>query len=82
MAVLEQTLLIQEVENALTYSLQDNRIDLKRLEYYRINMAEDSRCKFEIWDILDSYSLVFVKYRKMTFICKMEIKEIVVIKTG
>lgn len=76
---IDRILLGKEVENAINYSLENNRIDRNKLEYYRINLAEDSRCSFQILvDDLENSGLVFVKYRNKQYRLLYDKKENIV----
>lgn len=61
---------IQEVVNALIYSVSGNKVSSYWLDYYRRNMAEDSRYTFKIKaNLLDEFGIIYVKYRKQVFKC-------------
>lgn len=69
-------LITQEVENALKRSVLGNKVNSRLLEYYRKNMAEDSRYTFKIQaNMLEELGVIYVKYRKRVFKCKRYFEE-------
>lgn len=71
------TLIIQEVVNALIYSVNGNAVSSYWLDYYRRNLAEDSRYTFKIHaNLLDELGIIYVKYRKKLFKCKRYWEEV------
>ncbi|HID0815716.1 TPA: hypothetical protein ACXNW8_001326 [Clostridium botulinum] len=63
--MLEELITIKEVINAINYSIEGDKIIKKKLDYYRINIAEDSRYTFKVmFEDLKELCIVVVKYKK------------------
>lgn len=60
---IENEIVKKEVLNAVNYSTEGNYINLNKLEYYRKNLAEDSRYTFKIilFD-MEKTGLAIIKY--------------------
>ena len=60
---------LYNVEKAINYSIEGNKVDPSKLQYYQRNMAEDGRFPFEIAvNLLREYSIVVVNYRKKQYL--------------
>ena len=70
---LERTCTIREVQFAIEYANTGGKILESKLDYYRRELAEDSRYKFKFWDLLADFRLVFVEYRGCRYL--LELKE-------
>ncbi|MCW6094566.1 hypothetical protein LAV60_15450 [Clostridium sporogenes] len=78
--MLEELITIKEVINAINYSLEGDKIINKKLDYYRINIAEDSRYTFKvIFQDLKELCIIVVKYKKETYKLRYDkkLKEVV-----
>lgn len=66
--LIDWMIMVREVETAINFALKAGRVDRELLEYYRINLAEDSRYTFQIMaEDLESSGLLFVRYKKTSF---------------
>lgn len=67
----------QEVINALIYSVNGNVISSFCLDYYRRNLAEDSRYTFKVQaNLLEELGIIYVRYRNKFFKCKRYWQEV------
>lgn len=65
---LNDHLLNLELENAFKYGVEENTVILIRLDYYRKNLATDSRYKLKVvLNLLLDSNIIYVEYRRLTF---------------
>ena len=66
---------VRELEMAVNYALKFYNINDKLLEYFRLNMADDSRYSFQMLGYEFEFSgYGFVKYRKKVYILNYDKK--------
>lgn len=65
---LDTLLDIQQVENALQYALDGDRILRSKLKEYQKNRSEDSRYPFKVVNLLEEKNIVVCLYRSKWYI--------------
>lgn len=71
----EENIIVRELEHAINYAFRYYQINQKLLEYFRLNMAEDSRYTFQFMGYeFEFIGIGFVKYRKKVYTVKYDKK--------
>lgn len=70
-AILTDWLQVNEVKRAIDFSLKNGKINVKKLDLFRIERAIDSRYSFKFKDrLFKDLGIIYIEYRRKVYLYK------------